>query len=171
MKKLFPILTAIMIVGGCSIIKKTPVQTETRVEYTYKDSTVIKEILKEVELPVERVVDAVAVYDTLELETSLAKARAYVDTTTHTLKGDIENKKSAKIKIEYRDRIIYRDSIYTKETPVPYEVVKEKTVYPTLFWILLVFAIMVIGKNAPKLVKAINWIGKLDWKKLMFWKK
>ena len=83
----------------------------------------------------------------------------------------MKNKNKANIKVEYRERIIYRDSIYTKEVPVPYEVTVEKTKYPALFWVLLVFAIMVIGKNAPKLIKAASWVAKFDWKKLMFWKK
>ena len=156
---------------GCSILKKPAVQPSTQVVYTYKDSTVVKDSMRLVDLPVERIVDRVAIYDTLELETSLAKTRAWVDTTKHALVGEMKNKQKANIKVEYRERIIYRDSIYTKEVPVPYEVTVEKTKYPALFWVLLVFAIIVIGKNAPKLIKAANWIMKLDWKKLLFWKK
>ena len=173
MKRSTLVLVALLLlVGGCGVFKKVPQpNNETKVTYVYKDSTVVKEVVKEVDLPVERIVDAVAVYDTLELETSLAKARAYVDTTSHTLKGSIENKKTANLKIEYRDRFIYRDSIYTKEVPVPYEVEKEVVKYPVLFWVLLVFAITVLGMKFPKLIKAANWLTKFDWKKLLFWKK
>ena len=173
MKRSTLVLAAfLLLVGGCGIFNKPPQQnSETKVTYVYKDCTVVKEIVKEVDLPVERIVDAVAVYDTLELETSLALARAYVDTNSHTLRGSIENKKKANLKIEYRDRFIYRDSIYTKEVPVPYEVEKEVVKYPALFWVLLVFAITVIGMKAPKLIKAANRLTKFDWKKLLFWKK
>lgn len=156
--------------AGCGASRRTP-QVDTRVEYTYKDSTAIKDSLRIIDLPVERIVDRVAVYDTLVLETSLAKSTAWVDTAKHVLVGNIENKRKANVKIEYRERFIYRDSIYTKEVPVPYEVTKEVTKYPTLFWILLAFAVAVIGKNVPKLIKMANGIIKFDWKKLMFWKK
>ena len=156
---------------GCGILKKPAVQPSTQVVYTYKDSTVVKDSMRLVDLPVERIVDRVAIYDTLELETSLAKTRAWVDTTKHALVGEMKNKQKANIKVEYREKIIYRDSIYTKEVPVPYEVTVEKTKYPALFWVLLVFAIMVLGKNVPKLISAANWLAKFDWKKLKFWKK
>ena len=156
---------------GCGILKKPAVQPSNQTVYTYKDSTVIRDSLRYVDLPIERIVDRVAVYDTLDLETSLARARAWVDTSKHSLVGEMQNKDKAKIKVEYRDRIIYRDSVHTKEVPVPYEVIVEKTKYPALFWVLLVFSIMVIGKNVPKLIKAANLVAKFDWKKLMFWKK
>ena len=158
------VLGVIMMVG-CGVLKKPQVQPSTQTMYTYKDSTIIRDSLRYVDLPIERIVDRVAVYDTLELETSLAKTRAWVDTSKHALVGEMQNKEKAKIKVEYRD------SVHTKEVPVPYEVTVEKTKYPPLFWVLLVFAIMVIGKNAPKLIKAANWVAKFDWKKLMFWKK
>ena len=161
----------VIMMVGCGVLKKPQVQPSTQTVYTYKDSTVIRDSLRYVDLPVERIVDRVAVYDTLELETSLAKAVVWVDTSKHALSGDIRNKEKAKIKVEYRDRIIYRDSVHTKEVPVPYEVTVEKTKYPALFWVLLVFAVMVIGKNAPKLINAAKWLTKFDWKKLMFWKK
>lgn len=170
MKRVICILTLMTLVFGCGVSKKA-VTPETRVQYTYKDSTRIVDSLRYVDLPVERVVDMVAVYDTLELETSAAKARAYVDTNTHTLRGSIENKEKMKAKVEYKEHIIYRDSIYTKEVPVPYEVTVEKVKYPALFWVLLVFAIMVIGAKFPKLLKTLNFLTKFDWKKLMFWKK
>lgn len=170
MKKVFYIFVLAMTVLGCGVSKNTTTP-ETHVQYTYKDSTVVKDSLRYVDLPVERIVDMVAVYDTLELETSLAKAMAYVDTNTHTLRGNIENKGRAKVNVEYRERIIYRDSIYTKEVPVPYEVTVEKVKYPPIFWALLVFAIMAIGSKFPKFIKAINFVTKFDWEKLKFWKK
>lgn len=168
--KILTVLTVGMVVA-CGILHKPTPQPSTNVQVVVKDSTVIRDSLRVVDLPVERIVDMVAVYDTLELETSLAKSRAWVDTNRHVLVGDIENKNQAKIKVEYRDRIIYRDSIYTKEVPVPYEVVVEKTKYPVLFWILLALAVAYLGVKAPKLIKAANWLTKFDWKKLMFWKK
>ena len=161
----------VIMMVGCGVLKKPQVQPSTQTMYTYKDSTVIRDSIRTVDLPVERIVDKVAVYDTLELETSLAKALAWVDGERHLLVGNIENKKNANIKVEYRERLIYRDSIYTKEVPVPYKVEVEKVKYPFLFWALLAFAVIVLGKNAPKLLKIFTWFKTFDWKKLMFWKK
>lgn len=170
--KIVLLLSVAGMIGGCGIFRKQPsTQPSTNVQVLLKDSTVIKDSIRLVDLPVERIVDMVAVYDTLELETSLAKSRAWVDTSKHKLVGDIENKKQANVRVEYRERLIYRDSVYTKEVPVPYEVVKEVTKYPTLFWVLLVFAIIVIGSKFPKLIKYANMLTKFDWKKLLFWKK
>ena len=162
------LIACVAMTFGCGTTK--PVQPTSQVIYTYKDSTVIKDSLRIVDLPVERIVDVAAVYDTLELETSLAKSRAWVDFSKHVLAGEIENKTQAKIRVEYKERLIYRDSIYTKEVPVPYEVEKVVTKYPTLFWILLAFAVIVIGKNVPKLIKLAKGLASFDWKKLMFWK-
>ena len=86
--------------------------------------------------------DLVAQYDTLNLETSLAKSQAYVDTTTHTLKGNIENKQG--IQQQYKEKIIYREHRDTlwREKEVPVEVVKEKKVVPKWCWRLLVFDVV-----------------------------
>lgn len=114
--------------------------------YNYKDSTLVHQVDCLKFIPVERYVDVVRQYDTLKMETSLAKAQSYVDTTTHTLKGNLENKKgySQKVKIEYRDRII-RDTTTIK---VPYEVVKQVVrkpkIYPFLLW-YFISSILIFG--------------------------
>lgn len=78
--------------------------------------------------------DLVKPMDTLNLETSYAKAQAYMDTTFRALKGYIENKSDVPVKtqIKWKERIIYKDSIITKEVPV--EVIKEVTKYPKTYW-------------------------------------
>lgn len=170
MKKVIVILATLFSIIGCGILNKPKPQPETTMHYTYKDSTVIKDSIRVVDLPVERIVDKVAVYDTLELETSFAKSRAWVDTTNHLLAGNIENKPQANVRVEYKERLIYRDSIYIKEVPVPYEVEKVVTEYPTSYWLLLLFAIMVLATKVPKLLKWIKTLKTFDWTKLLFWK-
>ena len=103
-----------------------PVETNTQVRdslvINYRDSIRV--------VPIERVVDIVRDYDTLSLETSIAKAIAYVDTNTHTLRGEIQNKQEIVYKTVYKDRIEYKDSIQTKEIPVEIVVEKVKKVVP-----------------------------------------
>ena len=79
---------------GCSTTRYVPVK-ETEKEVTnYKDSVRIRDSI--IVIPVERIVDVVPAYDTLKLETTQARAKAYVDTTLHLLRGSIENKDNEK---------------------------------------------------------------------------
>ena len=97
-----------------------------------------------VPIPVERYVDVVPAYDTLRLETTLAKSEAYVDTLTHTLKGNLEHKPEAlKTTIKYKDHIVTvtKDSLVTKEIPVPVEVVREVT--PKWVWWLVFLNVLI----------------------------
>lgn len=136
----------IMQIWGCSVVK--PVLPKEEIHYTYKDSTIINVIDSIKYIPVEKIVDVVPDYDTLKLETSLAKASAFVDTTTHTLKGNIQNKKDVEQKIKY----VYKEKIKTDTTyikvPVPVEV--EKIVhkhywYESILWFLSILFVGIIG--------------------------
>lgn len=134
---------------SCGPIKQIPVETIIN----YKDSTVVNTIDSVIYIPKERIVDVVAPYDTLKLETNMAKAEAYVDTTLHLLKGSIENKKGVTEKIKYKEKLVYRDSVVTKEVPVevPVEVVKHKHYwYEPILWL---FALLSIGYIGLKLAK------------------
>lgn len=137
MKKIISLLILFLIISSCGVIKEIPVETIIN----YKDSTVVNMVDSIVYTPIYEVKDIVPVYDTLHLETDLAKAEAYVDTTIHMLKGNIKNKKDQQVKYVYRDRIQYRDSIQIKEVPV--EVVKDKIIRkaPWWNWILYPFAL------------------------------
>jgi len=127
-------LISILVLISCGTIKPVPVETI----YNYRDSVIVHVDSIAVDVPVERYVDLVNYTDTLVLETSVAKATAYADTTTRTLKGRIENKPvQLKKEIVYQDRIIEKE--VTKEVPVPVEVTKEVKThfgYERLLWIL-----------------------------------
>ena len=122
------LLGVFILLSSCSpkIIPGESTNTQVRdsVVVQIKDSVVIT--------PVERIKDIVPVYDTLNLETSRARAQAYVDTNLHALRGSIENIGGTEIKYVWRDRWQTRDSIQIKEVPVPYEVVKKAT--PVWCW-------------------------------------
>ena len=141
MKKILMILAAILL-GGCSLLKPVPV--ETIIKYEYRDSTRIKD--STVLNPIERIKDIVPVYDSLKMETSMAKAQAWVDTTTHTLKGKLENKRGIQYKYIYKDRIIQKDSIITKEVPVEVEkILKIHYPYEKYLWAYLIGSLLVIA--------------------------
>ena len=110
------VLLGFLLLVSCSPkIVYVPVETNTNVRdsvvVSYRDCTIV--------VPVERVVDIVRDYDTLFLSTSIAQAKAYIDTTTHTLKGSIENKQQIIYKYIYKDKIKVKDSLVYVEKPYP----------------------------------------------------
>ena len=118
---------------SCSTINYVPVKGDDiyHTEYITKDSIVYT--------PVEVIKEVVPELDTLYMETSVAKAKAYLDTNLNTLKGEMKNKKE----IIYRDKIVYRDSIVIQKQEVPVEVEVVKKVVPNWCWLLLVINILV----------------------------
>lgn len=128
-KKIFNIIIVILILcTACKTIQYVPIKGDTVVEY--RDTTIWKDSL--IYTPVEVVKEVVPYMEPLQMETSLAKAEAYVDTTTRTLKGKIENKKGITEQVKWREKIVYRDSVVTQEIPV--EVTKEVVKYRHTFW-------------------------------------
>ena len=105
---------------SCSTIKYVPIKGEDiyHTEYITKDSIVYT--------PVEVIKEVAPELDTLYMETSVAKAKAYLDTNLNTLKGEMKNKKE----IIYRDKIVYRDSIVIQKQEIPVPVEVEKKVIP-----------------------------------------
>ena len=127
---------------GCSTTRYVPVKEIEKEVTNYKDSIRIKDSI--VVIPVERIVDVVPAYDTLNLETTQARAKAYVDTTLHLLRGSIENKDNAKTEVREVIRFVERtDTLYIKE-PVPYEVEKRVRYVPSFFKFTALFFVGVI---------------------------
>lgn len=147
MKKLILIALAILTLG-CSPIRR--VITEYKTEYVVKDSISIRDSVRITDK--ERVVDVVAVYDTLHLETSLAKATAYLDTSIHMLRGTLENKQQIIYKYKYIDRWHTKDSLVYVEKEVPVDKivkVKNKTNGFLLGWFiasLLAIVVFILKK-------------------------
>lgn len=148
MKKFVLFLALALSVYSCGIFKHTPPEEHvTIIHYVdstrWHDTTVFKEI------PVEKIVNIIPVGDSSHLETSLATSDAWADTIGlhHTLK----NKDGViPIKVQWKERIVYKDSIKIEEKPVPYEVVKE--VIPKSYWYLLGFAVLFVAYWIVRLV-------------------
>ena len=139
MKKIFAIFLILIFLSSCSCFKNVP---REEIHYVQKDSTILKIVDSVRYIPVERYVDIIPEYDTLKLETSLASSTAYVDTTTHTLKGKIENKKGVEKCVKIIEKYVEKcDTIFVK-VPVTVEVIKEKKVVPKFFWGTLVYAVL-----------------------------
>ena len=149
------ILTISLFVVSCALFKEVPVKDQINI----RDSIVVHQVDSVVYIPKEVIKDIVPVYDTLKMSTSIAEAEAYVDTTTHTLKGSLNNKRGTTTKIKYVDRIQYRDSIQIKEVPIPVEVEKEVKIHPwyeRILWIMsvigLIFMVLLTLKIYRKIV-------------------
>lgn len=135
---------------GCSTTRYVPVKETEKEVVNYKDSIRIRDSI--VVIPVERIVDVVPSYDTLNLETTQAKAKAYVDTTLHLLRGSIENKDKAKTEVREVVKFVERtDTIYV-EKPVPYEVEKKVRYVPAIYKLSLIFMIAAIALTVIRLI-------------------
>lgn len=135
---------------GCSTTRYVPIKEVEREVVNYKDSIRIRDSI--VVIPVERIVDVVPAYDTLNLETTQARAKAYVDTTLHLLRGSIENKDKAKTEVREVVKFVERtDTVYV-EKPVPYEVEKKVRYVPAIYKLSLIFMIAGIFLTVIRLI-------------------
>lgn len=137
---------------GCSTTRYVPVKETEKEVVNYKDSIQIRDSI--VVVPVERIVDIVSHYDTLKMETTQARAEAYVDTTFHLLRGSIENKNKNKAKTEVREVVKFverTDTVYV-EKPVPYEVEKQVRYVPSIYKLSLIFMIAAIILTVIRLI-------------------
>ena len=155
MKKLWIILSVLCILSGCKVIKYVPIK-ET--EYVHiKDSVYFRDTTIQYRLEKQYVRDYTGLLDTLKLETDYAQSEAYIDTTNNMLTGSIRNKeKPIYIPTQYKERIVYKDSIRDREVPVPVEVEK-KIHYPyeKWLWVWAILATVFIGLTIYFKIKKI----------------
>ena len=132
----------LLLLTSCSTIKYAPVKGEDiyHTEYITKDSIVYT--------PVEVIKEVVPELDTLYMETSVAKAKAYLDTNLNVLKGEMKNKKE----IIYKDKIVYRDSIIIQKQEIPVEVEVEKKVVPSWVYYSLGLNILILSFFLGRLI-------------------
>ena len=127
---------------GCSTTRYATVSGVEKEVTNYKDSIRIRDSI--VVIPVERIVDIVPIYDTLKMETTQARAKAYVDTTLHLLRGSIENKDKAKTEVREVIKFVERTDTLYIEKPIPYEVEKRVRYVPAIYKLSLIFTIATI---------------------------
>ena len=127
---------------GCSAPKYL---ASSNIKIIAKDSLIVRTELVGVAIPLES--HSIITKKKSHLETSVATSDAEID-SLGLLHHTLTNKKdSIKTKIQYVDKIVYRDSTETKDVPVP---VKVKVPYIPkfykftfiLFWIFILFIIV-----------------------------
>lgn len=116
------IISLMLLFSACKPIHQVIVDHVTETHYV--DSIIKKDSI--CYIPVERYVYIVNKLDTLKLQTSLAEASAYLDTTMNLLKGEIHNKKGAQFQYIKETETIYKDSLVEKPVPYPEYITVEK---------------------------------------------
>lgn len=127
---------------GCATIRPVPVETNTNVQTTIKDSLVIHRDTITYQVPIES--SQAFQVQSSHLETTVAISDAVVDSTgllNHTL---VNKPIKLEKEIVYVDKVVteYRDSVVTKEIPVEVEVIRK--VVPKWCWWLLVFDVVLL---------------------------
>lgn len=135
MKRLKLILGALLCLtaASCRTVQYVPVKGDTVVEY--RDSVVTRlDTLTIYRTVTEKVRDYTGLLDTLRLETAGAKATAYVDTTSNTLRGSLEDKDvPLEVVVPVKEEYHGRDSVSVQQVPVKVEIIREVKVVPR-FW-------------------------------------
>ena len=127
---------------GCSTPKYLP---SSNIKIIAKDSLIVRTELVSIAIPNES--HSIITKSKSHLETSVAESDAEID-SLGLLHHTLTNKKdSIKTKIQYIDKIVYRDSIEVKEVPVevPVPVRYIPKFYKfafILFWMFILFVIV-----------------------------
>ena len=153
MKKILSLVLIAFVFGACSPkIVYVPTNTDTHIEH--RDSVIYRVDTLRIPVPVETIKEVVPPMDTLKMATSVAEARAWVDSTTKTLKGEMKNKKTelSQPQVVYKEKTVYRDSLITKEIPVPVEVEKKVPFVPFFWKFFSVIGILAIAYITFKLL-------------------
>ena len=135
------------LISGCSSPRYIPA---SNIKIVSKDSLVVRTELISVALPLES--HSIITKSKSHLETSVATSDASID-SLGLLHHTLTNKKdSIKTKIQYVDRIVYRDSIETKEVPVevpvPIRYIPKFHQFTfILFWIFVLFIVVKLLKK------------------------
>ena len=130
------------LISGCSSPRYIPA---SNIKIIAKDSVFVRTELVSVALPLES--HTIITKSKSHLETSVATSDAEID-SLGMLHHTLTNKKdSIKTKIQYIDRISYRDSIQTKEVPVevpvPIRYIPKFHQFTfILFWIFVLFIVV-----------------------------
>lgn len=131
-------VSAGLMMTGCGATRYIPVESTE----TVRDTVILKPDTVRVEIPRERVVEVVPQLDTLNMETSVASAQAFLDTLTRTLRGTLKNKP---VELKKETQAIERVKTVERKVEVPVEVVKTKYRIPRWAWISLMVNLVMVG--------------------------
>lgn len=135
------------LISGCSSPRYIPSST---IRIVSKDSLVINTKLISVAIPNES--HSIITKSKSHLETSVAESDAEID-SLGMLHHTLTNKKdSISTKIQYIDKIVYRDSVEVREVPVPVEVKVPyiPKFYKFTFAFFVIFVLFIVIKVISK---------------------
>ena len=144
MRKVLVYIAMLPLFFGCKVIKYVPVKETEYV--SVHDTTVLHRTDTLVKVPEFHLSDYAGLGDTLVLKSSVAESKAWVDSSLMVLKGRLIQTGTVPVQVVEKERVVYKDSIITKDVPVPVEVVK--TVHPKYekwLWIWAVLSILGIA--------------------------
>ena len=147
---LYFVLVAVFFTAGCKTIQYVPIE---HTEYVHiKDSVYFRDTT--VQYQIEKEYIEKYAQDTLRLETAYSNFVAFTDTTVGKLSGKAWNKsKTVEIPAQFKEKIVYKDSLVYQDKPVPVEVEKVVKVVP---W----YAKILSGLGILFLVLSALWAGK-----------
>ena len=134
------------LISGCSSPRYLP---SSNMRIVSKDSLVVHTELVSIALPLES--HSIITKSKSHLETSLAESDAEIDSLGllhHTL---VNKKDSLKSKIQYVDKIVYRDSVDVREVPVEVKVPYIPKFYQFTFILFWIFVLFIVVKLLIKL--------------------
>lgn len=145
MRHLLPIIASalMLLAGSCRTIQYVPV--EHTVTVVQKDSVYLRDTVLQVEVEKARISAFTGLLDTLSIKTEISDFRAYCDTATATLRGDVRQFGTIPVKVQWKEKVTVRDSLVYQEKPVPVEVVKRERYVP---WFWRFFAVLGIVATA-----------------------
>lgn len=143
------ILAFFGLISGCSSPRY--ISSSSNIKIVSKDSLVVQTKLVSIAIPLES--HSIITKKRSHLETSVATSDAEIDSLGllhHTL---VNKKDSIKTKIQYVDKIVYRDSITIKEVPVEVKVPVRYVpkFYQFTFAFFVIFVLFIIVKLLIKL--------------------
>ena len=144
MRKVLVYIAMLPLFFGCKVIKYVPVKETEYV--SVHDTTVLHRTDTLVKVPEFHLSDYAGLGDTLVLKSSVAESKAWVDSSLMVLKGRLIQTGTVPVQVVEKERVVYKDSIITKDVPVPVEVVK--TVHPKYekwLWIWAVLSLLGIA--------------------------
>ena len=141
------ILAFFGLISGCSSPRYI---SSSNIKIVSKDSLIVRTELVSIALPLES--HTIITKKKSHLETSVAISDAEIDSLGllhHTL---VNKKDSIRTKIQYIDKIVYRDSIQTKEVPVekPVPVPYIPKFYQFTFAFFGIFVLFIVAKIIRK---------------------
>lgn len=134
----------IILLAGCKTIY-VPVPSSTSTTVNVKDSTVwnIKDSVRITEK--SRYKDYGDLLKTLKIDGNRSHMTAWIDTTKNILNGElVEDPVKEKVRTEFRDKYIYKDSIQLVEKPIPIEIPVEVKYVPKVYKILSAIGLLTL---------------------------